>query len=89
MKTCNNCDTINVVDAVKCSHCKMPDNFTFHEEPTASVATTKGRQVQCRNCGSFEPGKGEQCVHCRFPLPQAGTTHTISKHTIPMSRRVG
>lgn len=73
MKICNNCSALNQDQAVRCTQCNMPGNFT---EQSLTVAARKQERtkVVCLNCGSDEPGDGNKCAHCRFPLPVPSTS---------------
>lgn len=72
MKICNNCSSVNTMDAVKCIHCNMTGNFTVqeHDLPAESTRDEEDPAVQCLNCGTYDVGHGDTCAQCRFPLPQ-------------------
>ena len=85
MKICNNCSALNHDAAVKCVQCYMPNNFTAQDLEIATPAVEKQSAV-CLNCGSHEPGEGEKCVHCRFPLPaQPRSGHILEYKPAPGS----
>ena len=68
MKVCNNCSTVNDDAVDKCGHCNMSGNFTY-QGATQSVTVAQKASIDCKNCGSEDPGEGAKCVHCHFPLP--------------------
>ena len=73
MKTCNNCGSTNGLEAIQCSTCQMVNNFTYQEQPGASVKQKKG-QSACLNCAHPHPGEGPKCVVCNFPFPGMKST---------------
>ena len=88
MKTCNNCSTINEATALKCVACNMHDNFTPMHGMTVEEPVTETANLQCANCGSFHPGEGAHCVHCRFPLDRVQVTSFPGKK-LQLFRKVG
>ena len=87
MKTCNNCGTVNELAKEKCMGCNMPGNFTVHSE-YVEPELGEVKKISCTNCGSFHPGEGTHCVHCRFPLMN-NKMKPITKQTVHIFRKVG
>lgn len=83
MLICNNCFSENADGTVRCNQCNMEGNFSHktpdgHSQPLSIV---KKSAYQCTNCGTNEPGEGQICVHCHFPMathrePQAQARHS-------------
>ena len=70
MLICKNCFTENVEGTVRCIQCNMEGNF-IHKLPDAPhkpLIVREKPMIQCRNCGSTEPGTGKKCMHCHFPM---------------------
>ena len=88
MKTCNNCSTINDLAAVQCHTCKMHDDFTPLSNAVEEVPDIPSNNVQCTNCGSFHPGEGAHCSHCRYPL-KTSTPKLIPNKSIQLFRKTG
>ena len=70
MLICKNCFTENPDGTVRCNQCNMEGNFILKLPDTRKPATLirEENKVQCRNCGSPEPGTGKKCMHCHFPM---------------------
>lgn len=65
----------------------MPGNFEFHGEVAEVKDETEIVKVVCTNCGSFHPGEGTHCVHCRFPI-QSSHIKPLSKQSLRLIRKV-
>ncbi|MEO1257332.1 MAG: hypothetical protein AAFZ15_00995 [Bacteroidota bacterium] len=88
MKTCNNCNTINEVTAIKCNTCNMYGDFTPLSNSVEEVPDVPTKNIQCTNCGSFHPGEGAHCQHCRFPMATS-MPKLIPNKSIQLFRKVG
>lgn len=88
MKLCKNCHTIHEEKIMECTHCNMNGQLILYYPGRTKVnEKVKNLYQTCRNCGTADPGNGQSCVHCHFPLSQTGdkkstaTTETkIHKH---------
>lgn len=89
MLVCNNCNTVNESNAVRCRHCNMAGNFSIKEKgQEALIIEKKGHS--CKNCGSDHPGNGHKCMHCHFPIAENSREDQTGINSInPLHRKTG
>lgn len=78
MLVCKNCFTENADGAVRCHQCNMEGNFEYKvsEGRLKDVIEEERASQQCVNCGHHDPGEGDKCVNCFFPIPANRKTIT-------------
>lgn len=75
MQICKNCHQQNEDNTDTCVHCRMKGRLVPWDGKTNKTKkNVKNLYRTCQNCGTVDPGNGERCTHCHFPLPEMKTT---------------
>jgi hypothetical protein len=65
----------------------MQDNFTFQEMPMEAPQIKK-EIAHCQNCATENPGNGEKCIQCNFPIQRKAHSTQVSQIPLKANLKV-